>query len=176
MPPMAPDRAGLAASNVDLGRLVASQLRNHWLDRDECVSAALWGLVLAAIDWPGGDGSFRAFARVRMRWQVIAEVRASRRRHGRRCRLVADPPDPRDGLRGVELRDSADRVRREYPGLTARQAQAIDRYAAGASIREVGTAMGVSETGADSLIRGAARRLRAATAGSPLAPARRGGP
>jgi DNA-directed RNA polymerase specialized sigma24 family protein len=154
----------IAESHVGLVGLVAAEVRTRKLSYAERFSAAQEGLCDAASRWqPTTPGEFRPFARTRMRWYILRDIRAKGRCFRSAAPIEADPPCPRPDRPGaaVDTRDAAEWVLDRLYLATGRQREAVLLVHAGLAQAEICRRMGMCKGGVDRLVRSAARRIRA---------------
>lgn len=126
MPPtMDESHRSLVEANIDLADIVASKVRTRLLTYEERLSAALYGLCLAALDCPEAR-NFRGYARRRAEWQIASEIRTIRRRPSES--LVSDEAAGGDHVASIETMDEAESIKRHFARLTEGQREAMTLY------------------------------------------------
>src|SRR5690348_14605510 len=157
MTPLTPAQADLVAENREVATHAAIQARQRWprTDPGDLLSYANFGLVDAARTWDAAKGmTFVGYARQIVRHRIVDEWR---REHGRRPGVEVTPFDPtaddlspsiiaaaasvEPGFEAVEATVTVNGLE-----LTERERYVLVELGSGTSMREIGDALGVSES------------------------------
>lgn len=168
----------LAADHIKLAHDVAANMTKRGMTFDDCYASALAGLCQAAMSWRAdGGASFTTYSQHRMRGKILDDLRERdylSRNHRK------SQPDHSVGSLSTPIHTGSGREKCVSDTLAAKPAENLDGFASivaklstreervmfvlyyqeGMSMREVGEAVGVTQSRVSQVMGEATRRLR----------------